>query len=387
MNNFTFHNYTRVLFGKGMESRTGREMKSIGTKALLHYGGGSIRENGLYDRLVASLQAADMPFVELGGVQPNPRVSLVREGIDLCRREGVDCILAAGGGSVIDSAKAIAIGIPYEGDVWDFFAAKAKARTATPVGVVLTMPAAGSETSTRMVISNEEGAHKTPLGYPFSRPQFAVLNPEIAFTLPAYQVACGAADIMAHIMERYFTTQHNVEVTDGMCEAVLRTVINTAPRVLAEPDNYDAWAELMWAGTIAHNDILDTGRTGDWSSHNIEHQISALYDVAHGAGLAVVFPAWMQHVYPQDVERFVQYATRVWGVPYLAGQQDRVARAGIERLKSFFSSIGLPVSLQQLGVGDDRIDDMARKACERGAFGSFKKLAADDVHEILQSAV
>ena len=256
---------------------------------MLHYGGGSIIRTGLYDKVVKSLRAAGVDYIELGGVKPNPRLSLVQEGIELCRENKVDGILAVGGGSTIDSAKAIGIGVPYAGDVWDFYSGKRLPEETLPVGVVLTLAATGSEASNSSVITNEDGW--LGLNSNLTRPVFAILNPELTFTLPPYQTASGAADIMAHVMERYFTPTKNVELTDRLCEGVLKTVINNLPLALAQPDDYNARAELMWAGTLAHNDLLSTGRVGDWASHKIEHELSALYDVPHWAGVAVVFPA------------------------------------------------------------------------------------------------
>jgi hypothetical protein len=274
-------------------------------------------------------------FIELGGVQPNPRLSLVKQGIELCRKHNIDFILAVGGGSVIDSAKAIAVGVPYEGDVWDFYSGKAVPEKALPVGVVLTIPAAGSEASKSSVITNEDGWYKRGLNVEIIRPKFAIMNPEITFTLPPYQTACGAADIMAHVMERYFTHQKDVDFTDRLCEATLKTIIKNVPIVLEEPENYQARAEIMWASTIAHNDLLSTGRIGDWASHAIEHELSGIYDVPHGAGLAVVFPAWMKYVYKEDVDRFVQFATRVWDVEMDFSNPERTALEGIYRLTQF----------------------------------------------------
>jgi len=256
-----------------------------------------------------------------------------------------------------------------------------------PVGVVLTIPAAGSESSNGSVITNEEGWYKKDAGSELMRPRFAIMNPELTFTLPPYQTACGAADIMAHVMERYFTNARAVEFTDRLCEATLKTMINHVPRVLADPESYDSRAEIMWAGTIAHNDLLSTGRIGDWGSHMIEHELSGIYDVAHGAGLAVVFPAWMKKVYRHDMARFAQFAQRVWNVDYDFADPARTALEGIRRLEVFFHEIGLPVTLKELGVKDDRLQEMARKCTERGPVGNFVKLGRDEVLEVYKLAV
>jgi len=387
MENFEFLSPTKIVFGRGVENRVGEEVKKHSKKILLHYGGGSIKRTGLYDRIVQSLDKAGVEYRELGGVQPNPRVSLVRKGIELCRAEKIDFILAVGGGSVIDSAKAISFGIPYEGDVWDFFTGKTIIKETKKVGVVLTIAAAGSEASGSCVITNEDGWYKKGANSELNRPCLALMNPELTFTLPAYQTAAGATDIMAHIMERYFTNATHVELTDRLCEGALKTMINNTPLALEEPANYHARAEIMWTGTLAHNELLGTGRIKDFGSHKIEHELSAIYDVAHGAGLAVVFPAWMAHVCRHDLGRFIQFAERVWNVESSREYPERVALEGIERLRSFFKAIGMPTTLQELGVPTDRLSEMAAKCTENGPVGNFVKLEKDDVLKILELAV
>ena len=385
MENFVFNNTTKIIFGKGVENQVGSELKGY-KKVLLHYGSGSIKKSGLYERVVKSLQDAGVEWVELGGVKPNPSLSLVYEGIHLCRENQVELILAVGGGSVIDSAKAIAMGVCYAGDVWDFFDRGVRPQQALPVGVILTIAAAGSESSVSSVITREEGLLKRAVDNPLIMPRFAMLNPELTYTLPPYQTACGVADIMAHILERYFTRVKNVDLTDRLCEAALKTVINFARRALEDPCDYEARAEIMWAGALAHNDLLGTGRKGDWGSHMIEHELSGIYDVAHGAGLAVVFPAWMEYVYKEDLNRFVQYAVRVWGVDDCFGEPERIALAGIARTRDFFRRMGLPVSLREMHIGDGRLEEMAEKATQKGTIGNFKKLDKADVVEILRRA-
>jgi alcohol dehydrogenase YqhD (iron-dependent ADH family) len=388
MENFEFHNPTHIIFGKGAETKAGEMIRRYGGgKVLLHYGGGFIKKYGLYDVIVKSLGDAQIEYAALGGVVPNPRLSLVREGIELCRGRGIDYILAVGGGSVIDSAKAIAMGMPYGGDVWDFYAGKAEAETVLPVGVVLTIPAAGSETSTGSVITNEDGWYKRAYNSPLLRPRFAILDPALAYTLPAYQTAAGAADIMAHVMERYFTNVTHVDLTDRLCEATLRTVIKHAPVALREPENYDARAEIMWAGTLAHNDLMSTGRIGDWASHAIEHELSGIYDVAHGAGLAVILPAWMRYVYKHNLRRFIQFAMRVFDLEYDFDDPARTALAGIDRLKEYFESTGLAVTLTDLGIGDDRLEEMAHKCAGHHAVGNLVNLGEKDVLEIFRLAM
>ena len=386
MENFVFNNTTKIIFGKGAESQVGSELKGC-KKVLLHYGSGSIKRSGLYDRVVKSLQEAGIAWVELGGVKPNPSLDLVYEGIRLCRANQVELILAVGGGSAIDSGQAIAMGACYAGAVWDFYGGGVEPQQALPVGVILTIAAAGSESSFSSVITRQEGQLKRAVDNRVILPRFAILNPELTYTLPPYQTACGVADIMAHILERYFTRVKNVDLTDRLCEATLKTVINFAPRALEAPCDYEGRAEIMWAGCVAHNDLLGTGRRGDWGSHMIEHELSGIYDVAHGAGLAVIFPAWMEYVYQEDLNRFVQYAVRVWGVDDSFTEPQRIALEGIARTRDFFRRIGLPVSLRDLHIGDDRLEEMAEKATQRGPVGNFKKLEKADVLEILKRAL
>ncbi|MFW6309173.1 MAG: iron-containing alcohol dehydrogenase [bacterium] len=386
MENFTFQNSTKIIFGQDTEKDVGKEVSKYSDHILLHYGGGSIKKYGLYETVINSLKEADITVTELGGVKPNPRLKLVRKGIKICREKDIGFILAVGGGSVIDSAKTIAAGVPYEGDVWDFFRGEEEIKQALPLGTVLTIPAAGSESSPSAVITKEDDDLKWGIGSNKLRPQFSILNPEITFTLPDYQTACGAADIMAHIMERYFTQIQNVDITDHLCEGTLKTITKNVPLALENPEDYDARAEIMWAGTIAHNDLLGTGRTGDWASHAIEHEISALYDVAHGAGLAVVFPAWMEYVYQENVNKFAQFASRVWNVETDFGDLEWTARQGIKKTKEFFSSIGLPVTLEELEVPTDKLEEMAEKCTQRGTVGNFKELEKEDVLEIYRLA-
>ena len=389
MDNFEFCNPTKIVFGKGTEAQVGKEAAAYSKKILLHFGGGSIKSSGLYDRVTASLKAAGVEWVELGGVKPNPRLSLVHEGVKLCKAHGLGLVLAVGGGSVIDSAKAIAMGAVIDHDVWDFYMGKGAPTSALPVATILTLPAAGSESSTGTVITKEEGWLKRAVNSELIYPRFSILNPELAMTLPPFQVACGAMDISAHLMERYFTNVKNVSFTDRLIEGTLKTIMRQAPRILANPQDYDAWSEFMWAGTIAHNNLLNTGRIGDWASHDIEHEISGIYDVAHGAGLAVVFPAWMKHVLHHDLDRFVQWAVRVWNVELDVFNPEAVALEGIARMEAFFTSLGVGTRMKDLGITDDRIDEMAEK-CTDGdtrTVGNFVKLDRAAVAKILRLAV
>lgn len=386
MENFIYQNATKLVFGKDTETQTGEETKLIGKKVLLHYGGGSIKKSGLFDRVIDSLNEAGVEYVELGGVKPNPVISLVREGVDLCKAENVDAILAVGGGSVIDSAKAIAAAVYYDGDAWDFFIGKATYEDSLPIGVVLTIPAAGSETSGGTVVTNEDGEYKKAFGNGGLRPKFAIMNPELTYTLPDYQTACGITDMTSHIFERYFTNSTHVEVTDRLCEGTLRSIMNQAPKVLNESDNYDARAEIMYAGTIAHNDSLGVGRIGCWATHGIEHEISGIYDIAHGAGLAIMFPAWMKYVYKHDVKRFAQFANRVFDVEIDLDDFEKTALQGIAKVEGFFMSIGMPTRLSEVDIDDTHFEEMARKATENGAIGNFVKLEKDDVQRIYELA-
>lgn len=389
MENFDFRNPTKIIFGRGAENRVGTETAAYAKKILLHFGGKSIKNSGLYDRVTASLKSAGVQWVELGGVVPNPRLSLVRQGIKLCKEHKLELILAVGGGSVIDSAKAIAMGSVIDGDVWDFYLGKGEPKAALPVATVLTIPAAGSESSTGTVITNDDGLLKRAVNSELIYPRFSILNPELAFTLPPFQVACGASDIMAHLMERYFTNVDHVEFTDRLLEATMKTIARMAPRVLENPRDYDSWSEFMWAGTIAHNNLLNTGRIGDWASHDIEHEISGIYDVAHGAGLAVVFPAWMKYTLHHDVNRFAQWAARVWNVDTDYWNAEATAREGIRRLEAFYHSLGLGTKLSDLGVGTDRLDEMADKGTDgnKRTLGNFVKLDRTAVRKILDLAV
>ena len=384
MDHFTYHNYTNIVFGKDTETRAGVLTALMGKKALLHYGGGSIKKSGLYDRVVAALRAAQVPFIELGGVQPNPRLGLVRKGIDLCRRESVDCVLAVGGGSVIDSAKAIALGVPYDGDVWDFYAGKTKPEHTLPVGVVLTIPAAGSETSVSSVITNEVTCSKLGLRWDGFRPRFAILNPELAYSLPPDQIANGVCDMLAHVMERYFAPTRGVDFTDRLCEGAMRSILHVAPRLLEDPRDYDAQANIMWAGCVAHAGILGLGRAGDWGSHRLGHQLSARYDLAHGAGLAILFPAWIRYVYRENLPLFVQWAQRVFDVDLAMDDPDALVLESVQRMEAFFQQMGLPIRLRDAGIDDTHFEAMAEKCI---GVGTVKTLSKEDALAIYRLAL
>lgn len=390
MNNFTFYGCTKFVFGKDTEKQAGALVKEFGgSKVLLHFGGGSVVKSGLLDRVKKSLEKAKISYVELGGVHPNPLSDLVYKGIEIVKKENIDFILAVGGGSTIDSSKAIAMGSCYDGDFWDFYAGKANPKKALPVGTILTIAAAGSEGSPDTVITKKEGMIKRGYGNDILRPRFSILNPALTQTLPAYQTACGATDIMAHVCERYFTNTKNVETTDRLCEAVLLAMINETPKVIKNPDDYEARANIMWAGMVAHNNIVGVGRDQDWNSHGIEHELSGMYDCAHGAGLAVIMPAWMTFVYKHDVMRFAQWATRVWGCKMDFSNPEKTALEGIAAFKSFLKSIGMPSTLAEVGGKEKDIPQLVKNfgLPEGGKTGGFVKLSSDDIAEIYRLAL
>jgi alcohol dehydrogenase len=388
MDNFNFYSPTQFIFGRERENEAGKYVKRFGgTRVLIHFGSGSVVRSGLLDRVKKSLTDSGVWFTELGGVVPNPRSGLVYTGVELCKRENINFILAVGGGSVIDSAKAIALGAVYEGDFWDFYCGK-RIEKALPVATILTLTAAGSEGSMGTVITHENGMLKRAANHDVLRPVFSILNPELTCSLPPYQTACGAVDMMAHVMERYFTNTKNVEITDRLAEGILLTVINVAPKAMADPDNYDARANLMWAGMVAHNDTCGVGRESDWSSHNLEHELSGLYDVAHGAGLAVMFPAWMKFVMQHDVMRFAQFAVRVWGCEMDFQNPEKTALQGIERYEQFVSSLGMPIRFAQLGAKTEDIPLLVKTlGLGENTIGSFVKLTEEDCRKIYELAV
>ena len=391
MNNFTFYSPTYFCFGKDTEKEAGALVKRFGgSKVLIHYGGGSVVRSGLLGRVKESLQSSGISFVELGNVKPNPRSGLVYEGIELCKKEGVDFILAVGGGSTIDSSKAIAAGVVYEGDFWDFYSGK-YVEEALPIGTILTIAAAGSEGSPDSVITNENGMYKRGATGDALRPKFSILNPALTQTLPAYQSACGITDIMAHLYERYLTNTPEVEVTDRLIEALLLTMVHEGPRVLENPNNYDARANIMWAGMMAHNNSCGVGRSQDWNSHNIEHELSALYDCAHGAGLAVTMPAVFTYVMNHNVMRFAQVATRVWGCQMDFAHPEVTAKAGIEALRSFLISLGMPRNFAELGAKEEDIPKLVDVLCNGdgrpGSITGFVTLDQEDCRKIYEMMV
>ncbi len=391
MENFTFYSPTFFVFGKESENQTGAYVKRFGgTKVLIHFGGKSAKSSGLLDRVEKSLAAENIPYVSLGGVKPNPRSGLVYEGIELCKKEKVDFVLAVGGGSVIDSAKAIAAGVVYDGDFWDFYSGK-PIENALPVGTVLTIAAAGSEGSPDSVITKEEGMFKRGASGNAIRPKFSILNPALTQTLPPHQTAAGITDIMAHLYERYLTNSTEVEVTDRLIEALLLTMKHEGPRVIADPNNYEARANIMWAGMMAHNNSCGVGRSQDWNSHNIEHELSALYDCAHGAGLAVTMPAVFKYVMNHDVMRFAKVAVRVWGCQMDFDHPEVTALEGIETLRNFLISIGMPKNFAELGAKEEDIPKLVEALCygdgRPGSISGFVTLTAEDCTKIYKMMI
>jgi len=391
MDNFSFYSPTYFEFGKDTESETGKLVKRFGgSKVLIHYGGGSVIRSGLLGRVQTSLAKEGIGHVELGGVMPNPRDGLVYEGIEICKREGVDFILAVGGGSAIDSAKAIAMGAVYDGDFWDFYQGKS-AEDALPLGTVLTIAAAGSEGSNSTVITKEEGLFKRAAASDLVRPKFSVLNPELTQTLPAYQTACGITDIFAHLYERYMTNTIDVDATDRLIEALMLNLIKEGPRAIKDPDDYGARANLMWTGMAAHNNSVGVGRSHDWASHMIEHELSAEYDVAHGAGLAVVMPAVMEYNLHHNVMRFAQAAVRVWGCQMDFENPENTARAGIKAFREYLVSIGMPQTFAEIGAKEEDIEKMAHRAVYgdggTGSLGGFVSLDQNDIEKIYRMMV
>ena len=390
MENFVYYSPTCFVFGKDTERDTGKYVKRFGgSKVLIHYGGGSVVRSGLLDRVKKSLNDCSIPFVELGGVKPNPRSGLVYEGIDLCKKENVDFILAVGGGSVIDSSKAIAAGVVYDGDFWDFYQGK-RIEEALPVGTIL-IAAAGSEGSPDSVITKEEGMFKRGASGDAIRPKFSILNPALTQTLPAFQSAAGITDIMAHLYERYLTNSEEVEVTDRLIEGLLLTMVHEGPRVIEDPNNYEARANIMWAGTMAHNNSCGVGRTQDWNSHSIEHELSALYDCAHGAGLAVTMPAVFTYEMSHNVMRFAKAAVRVWGCQMDFEHPEVTAKAGIEALRNFLISIGMPKNFEELGAKEEDIPKLVDVLCNgdgrTGSISGFTTLNEDDCTKIYKMMV
>lgn len=391
MVNFEYFTPTKVVFGKNAEEKTGELVKAQGCKkVLVHYGGQSAKKSGLLDRICASLEKEGISYVTLGGVVPNPHLSKVHEGIEVCKKEGVDFILAVGGGSVIDSGKAIGYGVANEGEVWDFYAKTRIPEACLPIGAVLTIAAAGSEMSDSSVITNEDGWLKRGCNNNLCRCRFAIMNPELTYTLPPYQTASGCVDIMMHTMERYFTREKNTALTDGIGEALLRTVMESAQTLARDPENYNARAQVMWASSLSHNGLTGCGTIGDWSCHQLEHELGGMFDVAHGAGLAAVWGSWARYVYKEKPERFAQFAVNVMGVTNDFSDPEKTALEGIRKMEEFYRSIHMPTNIRELGVEltEEQVEQLAYKCSfmEKRTIGQFKVLDRNDMEEIYRMA-
>lgn len=387
MINFEFDNKTKIIFGKGAHKDIGALIRPYSDRILLHYGGGSVKKSGLYDEVLASLKSENIEVIELGGVKPNPRLTLVHEGIELCRKNDINFILAVGGGSVIDSAKAIAMGVSYPGDVWELYETKKQPISALTVATILTIPAAGSESSNNSVITNEEKQLKLGYGSKLLKPVFSVINPEICLTLPHNQMANGVSDMMSHIMERYFTNTLHTDVIDGLCESTLRAIMKNAKILNKDLGNYDAWAEICLGGNIAHNGLLGLGRDQDWACHAMEHELSAIYDIPHGAGLAILTPSWMRYVYHDNMNMFLQFAVNVMGVEGGFREQEEIIIEGINRLEAFYKELKLPTTLAEVKIDKSKLEIMAKKAAENRKIGGLKILKWQDVLNIYQLAL
>jgi hypothetical protein len=386
MLDFSYQRRTRIHFGKNALAKLADELPRFGPKVLLVTGGASVRKSGLYDRVKVELAKAGKKVFEVTGVKPNPRVESVREGIAICKKEKVDLVLGLGGGSTIDAAKGMAAGALYEGDVWDLYQYKVPCKDALPIGCILTLAATGTEMNGNSVVSNLETGEKLGLVTPFAlHPHFSILDPSTTLTVPPDHTANGCVDIMVHVFEQYFSQTTETPLQDRMAEAVLSTVIENARRVHKNPADYDARANIMWCGTIALNDILGLGKAGDWASHGMEHELSAVYDIAHGAGLAILSPQWMKRVLDAGVGKFEQYARRVWGVTTV--DPKAAALEGIEKTKAFFHEIGAPVTLKEVGIDASRLAEMAKKATRHGSIGNYKKLTVADVEAILKASL
>lgn len=392
MENFIYYTPTKVVFGKDEEKNVGKLVKEFGGKrVLIHYGGGSAIRSGLIDKVKKSLSEANLFFVELGGVKPNPRLSLVYEGIKLSRENKIDFILAVGGGSVIDSAKGIGYGIANDDieDVWDLYIGKARTKKCAPIGVVLTIAAAGSEMSGSSVVTKEDEQLKRSYNSDNSRPRFAILNPELTYTLPKYQIACGIVDIMMHTMERYFSPVGNLEITDKISEGLLKTMIKYGKVSMEDPKNYEARSEIMWASSLAHNGLTGCGGKGDWATHQLEHDLGGVYDVAHGAGLSAVWGSWARYVYKEDPKRFSEFAKNIFGIED-NGSEEEIALKGIEAMEEFYKKLDMPIKISEAGIilSDEDIVNLANKCSNNRSrtIGSFKKLSYDDIEKIYTMA-
>lgn len=387
MNNFSFHNPTKLLFGKDQITNLDKEISKYGKRVLIVLGGGSVKKSGLYDRVISILNEQECVIFTLEGIEPNPRLTTVNKGIELCKENKIDIVLAVGGGSVIDASKAIAAGAKYEGDVWDFYTGKERIKDALPIGTILTLAATGTEMNAFSVVSNWEIKEKLGAASPYYYPKFSILDPVYTYSVPKDQTIYGMVDIMAHVFEQYFSHTPNTTLQDQLCESVLRTVIETAEQVINNPEDYDARADILLSGTFGLNGMISMGMVGDWATHDIEHELSALYDIPHGGGLAILFPNWMRYVFEEGVDKFKQYAIRVWNVNPARKTDREIALEGIEKTSDFFKAIGAPTKLSDYDIDNENIDKMAKNAVRNGALGQFKKLNQEDVKKILEMSL
>lgn len=388
MLNFTHHIPTVVHFGKGQVSALEGELKKRAKKILIVTGRGSVKKNGIFDDVVKEVKKANILYVELSGIKPNPRLKSVYKGIEICKKESVDFVLAIGGGSVIDASKAIASGVKYDGDVWDFFTEDIKPKDALPVGTVLTLAATGSEMNGNTVITKEDTKRKLAFGSPFIRPIFSILDPEYTYTVNKYHTAAGVVDIMVHVFEQYFSHTPASDVQDRVAEALLKVCIKYGPIVCKKPHDYDARTNILWAGSLALNDLIGEGKQEDWASHAIEHELSALYDISHGAGLSIISPSWMRHVLSKNtVDKFVEYGINIWDIEKNKPKM-KIANEAIDKTREFFSSLGMPINLSEVNVSDEHFEKMAKNALtDWGRIGSFKELFEKDIVEILKTSL
>lgn len=387
MKSFDFYAPTYFIFGRDRENDTGKYVKKFGgSRVMIVYGGQSAKRSGLLDRIYASLKESGLYATELGGVKPNPRSGLVYEGIELARKEKIDFLLAVGGGSVIDTAKAIAMGALYDGDFWDFFSGKVP-DAALPIGTVLTIAASGSEGSPDAIITNEKTLEKTAAEADCLRPKFSIMDPALTESLSPYQTACGVTDIISHAFERYFTNTPDVETTDRLLEGIVLSMLHEGRRVMENPHNFEARSNIMWAGMVCHNDIMGADRQQDWNSHHLEHVLSAVYDCTHGAGLAVIMPAWMDYcVEHSDGMRFAQMATRIFGCQMDYNDPKRTAREGVQAFRTFLKSIGMPLSFEEIGADANDIDKLVEMNNigdgKTGGFVALDRAAIKEIYEI-----
>lgn len=387
MDNFTFYNPTKLIFGKGQVEALKEQVPQYGKKVLLVYGGGSIKRNGLYDRVIENLKAVDAEVFELSGVEPNPRLTTARRGVEICKENNIDLILAVGGGSVIDCSKTIAGGATYDGDVWDLITNKVELKDALPLGTVLTLAATGSEMNSGAVITNWETHEKYGWGSPLLFPKFSILDPENTYTVPRDQTVYGIVDMMTHVFEQYYHTAKNAPLQDRLCEAVLTTVIETAPKLLNDLENYEYRETILYNGTIALNNMLRMGTTGDWGSHNIEHAVSAVHDIPHAGGLAIIFPNWLRYTMEKGQDKTKQMAIRVFNVDPEGKSDEEIAKLGIDHLRKFWSSLGAPEKLSHYDIDESTLDEMSQKAMARGKFGGFYSMEKEDVKKVLEMSL